>query len=249
MSSGQSESLPLVGRDSPLNELTSWLADDAVRVIALDGSNGMGKTRLALEATRVHRSRTTVVEAADEFERLPIEALAVAPVPRIFILEDPETEQAKRIAKMIIAQPRLKLIITLPTRDKAPWFSAIESAIKYQTLVPLQPDPAAKLLKAANPKIDSGVSDWILQSAGGVPFVILNAAQYGNELRDKVGTLKQILARQFSARIKRKSARTVWRLCGLSVPCSGRSFLGRRVNYNYCPISFGRRWPSRALST
>ncbi|PTY04240.1 hypothetical protein DB347_20295 [Opitutaceae bacterium EW11] len=202
--SGQDHLIPLIGRDDVLKECASWLADDAVRIIALDGANGMGKTRLALEATRVHRSRTTVVEAADEFERLPLAALAVAPVPRIFILEDPDADQAKRIATMVMAQPRLKLIITLPTRDKAPWFSANETGMKYHSLAPLERDPAAKLLKAANPNIDGSVADWIHQSAGGIPFVILNAAHYGNELRDKVGTLKQVLAQKFIARIEKE---------------------------------------------
>lgn len=202
--SGHTESLPLIGRDDAVKELAGWLADDAVRVIALDGCNGMGKTRLALEVTRANRSRTTVVEAANEFERIPLQSLATAPVPRIFILEDPDEEQAKRIAKQVIAQSRLKLIITLPSRDKAPWFSTDESAVKYHSLAPLERDPAAKLLKAANPKIDGGVFDWVIQSAGGIPFVILNAAQYGNELRDKVGTLKQQLAQKFTARIEKE---------------------------------------------
>lgn len=201
--SGLDQPTPLIGREAQLKELATWLADDVVRVIAIDGPAGMGKTRLALEATRAHRMRTTVVESPTDFERLPLAALAAAAVPRIIILEDPADGLAQRIAKQALTQSRLKLIFTLPSRDKAPWFSPDETAIKAQSLPPLEREPADKLLKVANPHIDSDVVDYILQRAGGIPFVILNGAQYGNELREKAGTLQQRLAQKFSARIER----------------------------------------------
>jgi len=40
---------PLLGRDSDLRTLRTWIADPAVRLITLTGPGGVGKTRLALE--------------------------------------------------------------------------------------------------------------------------------------------------------------------------------------------------------
>ena len=102
-----------VGRDKELKDLVMWLSDDAVRVIALTGPHGMGKTRLALEATRHVQLRTTVVDNVDEFERWPIASLAVAAVTRIIIIEDPGEEQATRLATRAVGEARVKLILTI----------------------------------------------------------------------------------------------------------------------------------------
>lgn len=44
--------IPLIGRGPIMEQLVGWIADPEVRVIALTGTHMMGKTRVALEATR-----------------------------------------------------------------------------------------------------------------------------------------------------------------------------------------------------
>jgi predicted ATPase len=40
----------MIGRDQEIGEITRWIADDAVRGVALGGKAGVGKSRLAREA-------------------------------------------------------------------------------------------------------------------------------------------------------------------------------------------------------
>lgn len=190
------------GRERDLKELTGFLADDAVRVIVITGPSGMGKTRLALEATRVDCVRTTVVDLPEEFERWPLGALAAATLPRIIIVEDPDEALARRLAKHASTQPRIKLIFTLSSVDAAPLLSFDDIEVKPWQLESLGSSDAERLLKAVNPNLSGELTDWILQSAGGIPFVIQNAAELGNELHGKIGSLKQRLAVRYQHKIE-----------------------------------------------
>ena len=55
-------SVPFVGRNQELSRIGEWLKDTTTKVIVLCGPSGMGKTRLALEATRPFALSTTIVE-------------------------------------------------------------------------------------------------------------------------------------------------------------------------------------------
>lgn len=57
-------SVPFVGREREVAQVSAWIADPTVKVIAVCGPSGMGKTRLALETTRRERFRTTIVDVA-----------------------------------------------------------------------------------------------------------------------------------------------------------------------------------------
>lgn len=195
----------LVGRDKELKELLTWLSDDAVRVIALTGPHGMGKTRLALEATRLAHLRTTVVENADEFERWPLASLAVAGLTRVIIVEDPGEEQAMRLASHAVGVAGVKLILTIPSRERAPKLGLTGTTpARELNLTPLSSDNAGHLLKAANPNLDNVLSDWIIQRAGGIPYIILSAAQMGEALRGNAGTLKERLSVLYLKRIEKE---------------------------------------------
>lgn len=195
----------LVGREQELKELVTWLSDDSVRVIALTGPHGMGKTRIALEATRLLQLRTTVVDNVDEFERWPLASLAVAALTRIIVVEDPGEEQAVRLAFRAANETGVKLILTIPSRDRAPKLGLSDATpVKELNLKPLNQDNAANLLKAANSNLDNALSDWIVQRAGGIPFVILSAAQIGEDLRGNTGSLKQGLSALFVKRVEKE---------------------------------------------
>ena len=200
-------SVPFVGRNQELSRIGEWLKDTNTKVIVLCGPSGMGKTRLALEATRPFALSTTIVEVVDELLRTDFQVFGTSKSTRIIIVEDPTCEQAEALAKRVVACAGVKLILTVPTDAKAPAPKLTEhEAIK--TLPPLQPlnnSDAENLLKAAGASFDRQAFDWILLQAGGNPEILLSAAelQIQNGLREKFGDLKKRLHERFRAKIEK----------------------------------------------
>jgi hypothetical protein len=185
--------VPFVGRIKELNQVSEWLKEISAKVIVLCGSSGMGKTRLALEATRQFAAATTIVEVVDELLRTDFEALGTPVSTRFIIVEDPTREQAEALAKRAVACEGVKLIITLPTDSKAPAPKLTEHE-SIKVLPPLQPlnnSDAESLLKAAGAMFDRQALDWILLQAGGNPEILLSAAELKDGLREKSGDLKK----------------------------------------------------------
>src|SRR5208282_920341 len=165
------------------------------KVIALCGASGMGKTRLALEATRRDQYRTTVVDVVHELERCGVDRLGSSAQPRLIIVEDPTEEQAERLAKQAVAATGVKLIFTFPSEARTPRLKLTEhESVKRVTLQPLSRQSSQKLLEAAGPELDYAAREWVIQQAGGVPEILLSAAELGLDLRGKSGDLKQRLA-------------------------------------------------------
>ncbi|HEY3762710.1 MAG TPA: hypothetical protein VGN23_13270 [Verrucomicrobiae bacterium] len=200
-------SVPFVGRNQELSRIVEWLKDANTKVIVLCGPSGMGKTRLALEATRLFALSTTIVEAVDELLRTDFQAFGTSKTTRFIIVEDPTCDQAEALAKRAVACAGVKLILTVPTDAKAPTPKLTEhEAIK--TLPPLQPlnnSDAESLLKAAGASFDSQARDWVLLQAGGNPEILLSAAelQIQGGLREKSGDLKKRLHERFRAKIEK----------------------------------------------
>ena len=124
---------PLVGRERELGELEEILARDDVRLLTLTGTGGIGKTRLALEATR--RAAAGYADGAvlvplaaigDEALVGPAiakalglredESLAVALAPRSQLLFLDSFERllgaAPLIGELLAAAPRLNAVVT-----------------------------------------------------------------------------------------------------------------------------------------
>ncbi|HRE83566.1 MAG TPA: ATP-binding protein, partial [Opitutaceae bacterium] len=197
--------LDLVGRQDELKQLATLLSDESVRVIQISGQMGIGKTRLALEATRHDRARTTVVDDADEFARLGLASLATTPLPRYFLLDDPASQTALHLFRTAVAHSGFKLVVTVPTREKLPRLALVDHpSVRTIHIDPLKPDEAASLLTAANQSLDHNTRDWILHRAGGVPELILAAAHHGKDLRKKTDDLKSALLGKFLERIERE---------------------------------------------
>jgi hypothetical protein len=111
---------PITGRDQLLTDIRSWLDDPEVRVIALSGTHMMGKSRVALEATRL--KDVNVVEALDRAS-LSIDQLRRLEVPGrevIVIINDADALQSQQLTETALARSGLKLIFCLPTTDAAP---------------------------------------------------------------------------------------------------------------------------------
>ena len=124
---------PLVGRERELVELEEMLARDDVRLLTLTGTGGIGKTRLALEATR--RAAPGYADGAafvplaaigDEALVGPAiakalglredESLAAALAPRSQLLFLDSFERlvgaAPLVAELLAAAPRLNVVVT-----------------------------------------------------------------------------------------------------------------------------------------
>lgn len=209
----------LIGREIELAEISKWLADEETKVIAISGPSGMGKTRLALESTRQDRFRTTVVDLVDEFERWGLGSFGTSPQPCFMIVEDPDAEQAQRLAKQATSSSGLKLILTFPSEAKTPALKLTEDqAIRSLVLKPLNLQQSEKLLTAAGANFDSKALDWILRQAGGVPEILLSAAELGPRLRDKSGDLQTKLAKAYRKRIEKELGSDAMRAIRLISP-------------------------------
>jgi hypothetical protein len=164
--------------------------------------SGMWKTRLTLEATRDRALQAVVIDRADRFEESMLVAMAGTNRETILLIEDPSREQAEQIAKHAVAAARVKVIVTIPTKQDAPELRLLgHPAIQTISLERLNNDSAGKLLDAAQAHFDSRARDWILLQAGGIPAILLAAAEAGAELRENAGKLRSQLSRRFSQRV------------------------------------------------
>ena len=197
-------SVSLIGRNKELQEMCEWLKDSESKVIVLCGPSGMGKTRLALEATRAIALSTTVVDVVDELIRTDFSSLETLGTTCVIIVEDPTFEQAETLVKRALSCKRVKLILTVQTEAKAPMPKLTEhEAIKISApLKPLDNQDAESLLKAAGATFDRQALDWILLQAGGNPEILLSAAELKDDLRAKSGDLKKQLHERFCRKIQ-----------------------------------------------
>ncbi|MBI1745383.1 MAG: hypothetical protein HYR55_02205 [Acidobacteria bacterium] len=195
----------LTGREGELNRLKLLVDDPRVRVVVLTGPHDVGKSRLALEATR-HRPHY-VVQALDprsmalnDYRQLVSDKGEI-----LCIVEDPDSESIDLLVSEALTLPTLKLIITLPTSANAPAPSyGRDERVQSVHLQPLSEENARKLLRAAGRPLDFSIEDWIIRNAGGVPGVLLVAASVGNKLRDTSEDFAEQVGQEFEDRIKKE---------------------------------------------
>ena len=163
---------PLKGRETELKQLDAWLADDAVRVIALSGVNSIGKTRLALECTR---RLDPVTFFADDIASLLSEGIATwaskSGPSIIVVVEDPSAAQAERLARQTLGTGGgVKLLMTIPSQKEIPaTVFGDEARVQARHIGPLSDPSAQQLLEQLNADLDHRARDWVLQQAGGNP--------------------------------------------------------------------------------
>jgi hypothetical protein len=110
----------LVGRETELSRVRSFVDDPQVRAIILTGTHNIGKSRLALQACD-HRCQETVV-ALDPRSTTIADVLALVS-PRtetVLVIEDPDLELAEELVEHALITRNLKIVITLPTLENAP---------------------------------------------------------------------------------------------------------------------------------
>ena len=201
--------VPLIGREAEMADLQGWLGDPDVRVIAISGPNSVGKTRLAIEATEPYAPITFFLGDVHALMRDGVDTYATAERPVLLVIEDPPHESVRRLAAQAVGSEKLvKLIITLPSPDRAPVVRLDDdSAIKSRQIPRLTRDAATKLVESVNSGIDRQLRDWVVQQAGGIPGVLIEAALVGEELHRKSGSLRKQLSRKLKQSLEEKAGK------------------------------------------
>ena len=197
----------LVGRNKELVDLRSMIDEPKIRAVVLSGPHNIGKTRLAFEATD-HRPVETVV-ALDPRSMSVSDLLALESpgVETVVIIEDPD--MAEEFVNEVLAHTGLKLLITLPTAEKAPTPNfGRDDRIQVIQLDPLSDSQAHEILEAAGAKLDYSMESWVIEQAGGNPGILLFAASLGPELRKSAATFADDVARTFEQKIRRELGNT-----------------------------------------
>lgn len=192
----------LIGRDEELVKIRSFVDSPEVRVIVISGAHNIGKSRLALQACE-HLPYDTIV-ALDPRSLTSTHVLALAsPVSdTLLIVEDPDLELAHTLVEQGLVNQHLKLLITLPTSDRAPLPSfGHDRRVQSMRVGPLSDAQAEELLRAAGARWDYSLESWVLSQAGGNPGILLFAASLGPELRKTAGTFTDEVGRAFEHKL------------------------------------------------
>src|SRR5262249_4691456 len=140
----------LVGRETELSTVRSYVGDPRVRAIVLTGPHNIGKSRVALQACD-DRWQETVV--ALDPRSTTVAGVLVLGSPRtatILSVEAPDFDLAEELVEHAILTPHLKILITLPTLENAPAPSfGRDSRVQTLSLGPLPESKAEELLRAA----------------------------------------------------------------------------------------------------
>jgi hypothetical protein len=196
----------LVGREKEIEQLNSFFEDPETRAIVVAGPQGLGKTRLVLEAAKSDRPFEAVVAVEPRsLELRDLWMLGSSDDEVILILDDPDPDKAEELVHGALAGERLKLLIVLPTPEDAPApnFGQDDRVLTLK-LEPLSIEQAAELLRATGTRLDFGLEHWVIERAGGNPDILLTAASVGPDLRTRAGSFAEQVGKAFERRIKRE---------------------------------------------
>lgn len=195
----------LVGRESELNRLRALIDNPAIRAVIVSGPHDMGKTRLALEATKHKPYDVAVALAPRSIDLADYRNLCTDRLQTICLIEDPEFDTLQPLIGEALSVPGLKLLITLPMVEEAPDLTyGLDNRVASLHLSSLSGESARKLLQATGQLLDYGIEDWILSQAGGVPGIILAAASIAGTLRLDHTTFSTAVGKEFERRIARE---------------------------------------------
>jgi hypothetical protein len=192
----------LQGRQAERDELAEAIGNPNVRAIILAGPHGIGKSRLALEAT-ADRQYLTVFALDPELSVPDIRALSSPGNEVIVVVEDPSPDTARRLMQEITARQDIKLVLAVPTPRNVPpiGFGETEAARILQ-IAPLADQEAEAILNAAGARFPWSVSSWVVRQAGGIPGIMLAAARMGDRLQQGHATFAEQVAIDFEERLR-----------------------------------------------
>jgi hypothetical protein len=196
----------LIGREEEMDALSSFFEDPEARAMVVVGPQGMGKTRVVLEAARRDRPYEAVVAIDPQSLSLGnLLELRSSDAEVVLIVDDPDPDKAEELVHGVLAVEGLKLLIVLPTPENAPTpnFGQDERVLTLK-LPPLSTEQAMELLRMADAGFDFGVEHWVIERAGGNPDVLLTAAGVGPDLRTSATSFAEAVGKGFERRVKRE---------------------------------------------
>jgi hypothetical protein len=208
----------LIGRGNELARLKSYLDDPVIQAVILAGPTNIGKSRLAIEATR-HCQTDTIVALDPTSMGVSDLLAAVSPhTGTIMLIEDPDPKKAEEFVRHVLGHSGLKLVLTLPTAEQAPTPNfGQDERVQTIRVEPLSDLQSRELLKAADAKFDFGVESWIISQAGGNPGVLIVAASVP-DLRKTTNPFAYDVATTFKRKIQQELGdRAVEVLCLISL--------------------------------
>jgi hypothetical protein len=165
----------LIGRGGDVTEIKAAVDDDRIRVIAITGPSGIGKSRLTLEAT-AHCLLDAIVSVDSELGVTDFLRTQSAGQNPIVIIDNPLPGQTRELIAAAVGEgPKLILIITDPGAAKQFNFGQ-DSRVKVFALQPLSETDSRELLRKAGASLDYSVESWVTQKAGGNASVLIAAA-------------------------------------------------------------------------
>ena len=206
----------MLGRDALLGQLRGLVDSSSVKVIILYGPHTIGKTRLAIEATVHHPIETIAALDPLSITLSDLAALASTGVEIVVIIEGPDSAIAEKLIEYVISIEGIKLIVTLPTSEKAPTLNyGRDTRVQLIPVGPLDDENAEKLIRASGPKIDYSLQSWIIQQAGGNPGVLLWAANLGKELRQTSSQFSGQVSAAFEQKVRNQLGEEALKVLGL----------------------------------
>lgn len=193
----------LIGRDKDLKKLQKSIENDVIKCLLIFGPQGIGKTRLALEALRYQHMNVVFVNDPSYVTPHDISLLESPFQQTIVVIDDPDTDNIENIIKEVFLHDNLKLIITLPITDgtSMPTF-AYGKKIVTIPVDRLSRKESESLLKATERPIDFGLESWITYNAQGNPGILLAAADVAINLKEKAGDFINKVGCAFEDKVK-----------------------------------------------
>jgi len=206
----------LVGRESELDRLKALVNDPQVKAIVVSGPHDIGKSRLALEATKHNPYEVAVALAPRSIDLTEYRNLSTDRSQVLCIIEDPELDALQSLIGEVLSIPSLKMLITLPMAEETLDLSyGLDNRVVSLPLSPLTDENARKLLLATGQAIDFGIQDWILGQAGGIPGIILVAASIASTLRQDHTAFSTAVGKKFEHRIAQELGETALQVARL----------------------------------
>jgi hypothetical protein len=197
-------SIELIGRRPQLTTLGSYLHDSNLRAVILTGPTGIGKSRLALEATKSYQTETIIALDPASMTASDLLSIESPGAETIVIIENPDPKKAEEFVRHALSRHELKLVITLPSSEHvlAPNFRR-DKRVKLFPLDILTDQHARELLKVAGARFDFGIESWIIAQADGNPGILLVAASIP-DLRRSTNSFIDDVATTFEYKIRQE---------------------------------------------